>query len=308
MSFPLVGNEKISLAILNALKENRLPHAILIEGDVGLGKHTLAFYLAKAAVCSESNSPCGLCKNCKLGALHPDITVTAPEEKKKNISVAQIRALKTEAYIKPHQAKKRVFIIDCADTLNEQSQNALLKVLEEPPETTMFILIAKSKASLLETVLSRCTILTLSAPQTSEAVNYIKSKTAFSEADIKDALENSQNNIGSALNLLNGKSDSKTYIAAKEFLECFLRGNSFGMLSVTAPLEKSRVDADAFFEDLKIITAQKLRSNTQGYTAVYLSKLYALLQNLEKTLITNINLTLLFCALVSEAEKITLQN
>lgn len=308
MSFPLVGNTKISLAILNALKEHRLPHAILIEGDVGLGKHTLAFYLAKAAVCGEDNSPCGICKDCKLGAFHPDITITAPEEKKKNISVAQIRALKTEAYIKPHQAKRRVFIIDCADTLNEQSQNALLKVLEEPPETTMFILIAKSKASLLETVLSRCTILTLSAPQTSEAVSYIKSKTAFSEADIKEALESSQNNIGSALNLLNGKSDSKTYAAAKEFLECFLRGNSFGMLSVTAPLEKSRIDTDAFFEDLKIITAQKLRSNAQGYTAVYLSKLYSLLQNLEKTLITNINLTLLFCTLVSEAEKITLRN
>ena len=121
MSFPLVGNQKIALAITNALKENRLPHAILIEGDKGLGRHTLAFYLAKAAVCSEDNRPCGICRDCKAVNSHPDITITAPEEKKKNISVAQIRTLKTEAFIKPHQAKKRVFIIDFADLIIRQT-------------------------------------------------------------------------------------------------------------------------------------------------------------------------------------------
>ncbi len=305
MSFPLVGNRKIALAITNALKEGRLPHAILIEGDKGLGRHTLAFYLARATVCGEDNAPCGNCKNCNLGTNHPDITVTTLEDKKKNISVSQIRALKTEAYIKPHQAKRRVFIIDFADTLNEQSQNALLKVLEEPPQTTIFILIAKNKASLLETVISRCVVLTLSAPERSDCISYIKSVSDFSDNEIAEALENSQNNIGMALDFLNGKAVSKTMAAANEFLGHFLRGNSFGMLSVTAEFEKSRIDADSFFADLKYLTAKESRKHVGKNTASLFSKLYSLLSELEKSLITNINLTLLFCTLTSEAEKIT---
>lgn len=305
MSFPLVGNKKIALAITNALNEGRLPHAILIEGDKGLGRHTLAFYLAKATVCGEYNAPCGNCKNCNLGTNHPDISVTTLEDKKKNISVSQIRTLKTEAYIKPHQAKKRVFIIDFADTLNEQSQNALLKVLEEPPVSTMFILIAKNKASLLSTVISRCVVLTLSAPERNECISYIKSVSDFSDIEINEALENSQNNIGMALDFLNGKTVSKTMAAANEFLGHFLRGNSFGMLSATAELEKSRIDTDSFFADLKYLTAKELRKSVGSYKAPLFSRLYSLLSELEKTLITNINLTLLFCTLVSEAEKIT---
>ena len=101
MSFPLVGNSKIALAIGNALREKRLPHAILIEGDVGSGRHTLSRYLSAAAVCSGDNVPCGECRNCELhkSDSHPDIMVTMPEDGKKNIAVSQIRALRNEAYI-----------------------------------------------------------------------------------------------------------------------------------------------------------------------------------------------------------------
>ncbi len=304
MSFPLVGNSSINISITNALKENRLPHAILIEGEKGNGRHTLAFYLARAIVCDNNSAPCGECRNCAMGINHPDISVTAPEENKKNIAVSQVRELKNEAYIKPHMARRRVFIIDFADTLNEQSQNALLKVLEEPPESSLFILIAENKASLLETIISRCVVLTLSAPEKSQALEYIKSLTEYSESEISEALLHSRNNIGKALDLLAGKEDSKTSAAAKEFLECFLRENAFGMLCATVPFEKSRIETDAFFKDLKYFTAERLKQNPKDFKAISLSKLYSLLCELEKSLITNINLSLLFCTLTSRAEQI----
>jgi len=304
MSFPLAGNGKIKIAVTNALKEKRLPHAILIEGDKGTGRHTLANYLAMAMVCSGENIPCKACKNCLMKSNHPDITVTRPEDGKKNIAVSQIRLLKTEAYIKPHQAEKRVFIIDFADTLNEQSQNALLKVLEEPPVSTAFILIAESKASLLDTVLSRCVLLSLTAPEFNESLEYLKANTDFSEEDIASALESAQNNIGEALAVLSGESDSKTVAGAKEFIEHFLRGNSFGMLSATAPFEKNRIEAENFFKDLKYFTVKTITKNTKITESKALSSLYTLLSELEKSLITNINLTLLFCTLVSRAENI----
>ena len=304
MSFPLVGNTKIKLAIENAIKEKRLPHAILIEGDKGTGRHTLGFYLASAIVCSGDNPPCGECRECKKKQNHPDITVIAPEDGKKNIAVSQIRTLKADAYIKPHQAKMRVFIIDFADTLNEQSQNAILKVLEEPPATASFILIAESKASLIETVLSRCVVLSLTAPEKETAAEYIKSTTDYAFEDILSALKTAENNVGVALNLLSGESSSKTKAAAEEFLKHFLKGDSFGMLSAVAEVEKSRIETDAFFKDLKILCMKGLRTNTKSYKSAFLLRLYELLTELQQSLVTNINLTLLFCTLTSRAEAI----
>ncbi len=306
MSFPLVGNSKIALAISNALKEKRLPHAILIEGDVGSGRHTLASYLSAAAACSGEDVPCGACRNCELHKAnsHPDIMVTAPEDGKKNIAVSQIRALRNEAYIKPHLASCRVFIIDFADTMNEQSQNALLKVLEEPPGNAVFILIAESKAALLETIISRCIVLTLNNPETDIALDYILNTENYEKDDILSALASCQNNIGKALMLLKGQSDTKTSAAAKEFLEFLLRGDNWGMLSTTSNFEKNRVEAERFLKDLKYSVAQYLRQNPKKYNAAAMSKFYAELCTLEKSLVANINLNLLFCTLISAATEI----
>ena len=113
MSFPLVGNGRIKESISALVAAKRLPHAVIIEGDVGTGKRTLARYLAKIAVCESDSPPCGDCRNCHLAdaGTHPDIETVAPEEKKKNINVDQIRELRTTAYHSAHTASRRVFII-----------------------------------------------------------------------------------------------------------------------------------------------------------------------------------------------------
>ena len=310
MIFPLVGNTKIKQSVLNFIKENRLPHAILIEGDKGTGRHTLANFISLAAVCEGENAPCSECSACKkaLSLNHPDISVTAPEDKKKSIAVDQIRALKNETNVKPHLAKRRVFIIDFADTLNENSQNALLKVLEEPPGSVMFILIAESKASLLETILSRCVCLTLSTPEENLAIEYIKNNSNFQEEDIKEALSLCSNNIGRALLMLSGKENSETNEDAKRFLKFMLEGNSFGMLEATIKAEKNRLNAAQFIKELKNETVCLLKQNLGGYRASALSRFYDELSELEKSLVLNINLPLLFAALTSKAAEIIIIN
>ena len=306
MRFPLVGNEKIRISVENFIRESRIPHAIIIEGDRGTGRHILSDFLSKAAVCSEDNKPCGVCKNCHLADIysHPDITVTLPEDGKKNIAVSQIRNLKNEAFVKAHQADKRVFIIDCADTMNEQSQNALLKVLEEPPSNIIFILLAESKASFLDTIISRCVILTLNVPSFEEAKAFLNQKGDFSQNDIENALNETQCNIGKAIDLLSGKGDTKTSAAAKEFIQCMMRNDEWGCLSLVAQFEKKRVEADRFFKDLKYHTALCLKKNSNGHTAKKLSSFYSRLSFYEKSLITNVNLGLLFSALTADAAKI----
>ena len=305
MSFPLAGNSKICQAIQNALEEHRLPHAILIDGDVGTGRHTLSAYLSCAIVCSDDNIPCFKCHNCHLAREnnHPDITVLVPEEGKKSISVKQIRQLKANSYIKPHTASSKVFVIDYAHTLNEESQNALLKVLEEPPQNTFFILIAESKASLLTTVISRCVTFSLNVPTSDEALDYISSKTEYPAEDIINVLRDTRNNIGQALEILKGDSDAKTSHLAKEFLQSALRGDQWGMLNILVPFEKNRVETANFFKDLKIYVVEEIKRNPKSVRASSLSKFYDKLLVLEQSLVTNINLPLLFADLVAVAKK-----
>ncbi len=297
----IVGNTKLCETVCNFISTERIPHAILIEGEYGTGKHTLANYLAKAIVCNDRNRPCDNCRNCHLAntSNHPDINIIVPEEDKKNISVGQIRALRDQTVIKPHSAEKRVFIIDCADTMNANAQNALLKVLEEPPKTVMFILISENKASLLDTIISRCVTLSLAAPEQSIALEYIKSKTDFSIEIIKEALESEKNNIGRALNLLNGISASNTETIAMDYLKAALDCDRYTMLKLTLPLAKNRVDASNFIKDLKFSVAKKIRQNPNSVLTKPLMAIYDELYEFELSLITNINLNLLFSNLTA---------
>ncbi|MEE1239775.1 MAG: DNA polymerase III subunit delta' [Acutalibacteraceae bacterium] len=303
MSFPLVGNDRIKAAVTAAVAEKRIPHAILIEGDKGTGRHTLMRFLSKAAVCEGENSPCGVCHGCHLAEIgaHPDITVTAPEDGKKNIAVAQIRSLRTEAYVKPHMAARRVFVIDKADSMNEQAQNALLKVLEEPPADIIFILIAESAASLRDTIISRCTVLSLVPPDMPEAVEYLKKNTQYGVEQIKEALFSTGGNIGAAKIALEGGS-TEVQSSAKSFAELLLSGDEAGMLKITAKFEKSRVLADEFLKELKLSVASEVKKNIGNtHSAKALVSFYNAIAEYEDALKTNINLSLLFCALVCRA-------
>lgn len=305
MKFPLVGNERVAAAVSSFADSGRIPHAILIEGEPGLGRHTLAKYIAALAVCGSQNPPCGECRSCHLADIgtHPDISVTAPEEKKKNIAVAQIRALRLEAYVKPHMAAHRVFIVDRADTMNDQSQNALLKVLEEPPGEVIFILIAESKASFLETVLSRCVLLGLSTPEYGEGLKYLVEK-GFDGQMAASALKTAGNNIGKAMDTLTGRREDKYAAAAESFLSGLFGGSEFELLKITAEFEKDRIGAEAFLKQLKLTAVRLMRDNVNNsvYTAA-MFRIYSEFEKLEGALKTNINLPLMFCTLVCRARE-----
>lgn len=309
MIFPLIGNEKVRQAVLSQIKGDRLPHAIIIEGEKGLGKHTLSAFLSRAALCSQNDKPCGSCQSCHLAAVgsHPDIITVAPEDKKKNIAVAQIRQLRQSAYVKPHLGSRRVFIIDKAETMNEQSQNALLKVLEEPPQGVFFILIAESAAALLETILSRCVVLKLSTPKRCDSAAWISEniKPRREEAVIHRALDDSKGNIGRAVELLRKRNSDSPEAAAKDFADILFTGDEFTMLCLLNRFEKDRPKADVFLSSFKYEISVLLRSNYNDIgKAKILSELYTLCDSFTESLKTNINLSLLFTEMVATVKKL----
>ena len=307
MSFPLVGNGTIKSAVENAIAAHRIPHAILIEGDAGLGRHTLARYIAKAAVCEGEERPCGSCRHCHLSDVgsHPAISVIAPEEGKKQISVDQIRALRAEAFVKAHSAECRVFIIDGAERMNENAQNALLKVLEEPPVGVKFILITLSRTILLSTIVSRCTVLSLSAPERTLAEQYLKDTTDYDLSKISEAVKQTGGNVGAAMVLLYGREDSIAASAAKSFIKLLFEGSAYQMLTALHPLEKNRIATDEFFSELSLLIVAELhRSANNSVRCRVLDSLYENIRKYKELLITNINLPLLFCAFVCSSKEL----
>lgn len=132
---------------------------------MGSGKTKLAHLISRWAVCTSlEERPCGQCAACRkaLSGGHPDIFVAQGGSGSRSFHVDSVREIRADAYILPNEAEHKVYLLLGADTMTEQAQNALLKVLEEPPQRVLFVLTCVSSAALLSTVRSRAQIVTLS--------------------------------------------------------------------------------------------------------------------------------------------------
>ncbi len=236
-----VGNEDTVERLSLMLSSGRVPHAMIFEGDKGTGRRTLARMMARAVACSGENKPCGVCESCRISE-NPDIVTVIPE--KSSITVDQIRSVRNDAYILPNQSEKRVFIIPDANLMNEQAQNALLKVFEEPPRRVVFILTCEYSGQLLSTVVSRAAVFKLSPPDRSAACEYIKQNHPdYDEAAVNDAVRTSSGNIGVALSVLSG--GDKTDITAREILSVIGGRSELELMKALTVLEKDRPFAKA---------------------------------------------------------------
>lgn len=156
--------EKLPIELQRIIASGKIPNTLLFTGNEGTGRSRAARLFAKTLNCrghAEGETvanPCNQCSSCKKMAsgLHPDIIVVSPE--KDRIRIPQIREMCSLISVKPHEAKWRLVLIERADTLGAEASNALLKTLEEPPRRTVFILLASTVATLLPTILSRCSL------------------------------------------------------------------------------------------------------------------------------------------------------
>ena len=153
--------------------EDRLSHAWLLLGGDGMAREALALYVAKTLLCAgPGEKPCGKCIHCRKAekGIHPDLIRLEKEPDKREIPVDRVRALRQEAWVAPNEAGRKVFLIPEADAMNASAQNALLKVLEEPPAAAAFLLLGKTAGAFLPTVRSRClTLRVISEEESAEA-------------------------------------------------------------------------------------------------------------------------------------------
>ena len=194
-----------------------MPHALLIGGDEGSGKFTFALSIAASLVCESRDKgtlPCGECNACRkmLSRSHTDLTLLERDPKRATIGVAQIKDLRRGMYLSPNEAPCKVYIIDEADKMTPEAQNALLIILEEPPRDVYIILLASSLDRILTTIRSRAQYVPMQRFTKEELGRYLPeiSKEArlmrgASPDEYAEILTSASGSIGRALSLLSPK-------------------------------------------------------------------------------------------------------
>lgn len=156
----IIGNERLKEYFSERIISNNFPHAIILEGAYGSGKRSFATALAQACLCQEMDKPCGVCKNCRQikDGVAPDVKIISLPEDKATISVDAVRFIKNDVLSVPCEGDYKFYIVSDAEKMTVQAQNALLKILEEPPSFVVFILLCENANLLLSTIRSRAPV------------------------------------------------------------------------------------------------------------------------------------------------------
>lgn len=237
-----LGNDDVKTAVSAAFALQRFPHAIALLGETGCGKKTMAHIIANALVCrNKENAPCGSCPSCVRAAAgsHPDIRIVEGSGVTRSLSVDAVKAVAADAYRMPEEADVSVFVLLLGSRTGEAAQNKLLKLIEEPPEGAVFILVCNSAEQLLPTIRSRVQSYTLKPPAISEAAEYICAHTQTDPEEAARLAALCGGNIGRMLDEINGgESAQAAEIAVKIAMSITGRGDE--LLKAAAPLQKDR--------------------------------------------------------------------
>jgi DNA polymerase III subunit delta' len=155
----IVGQAAPKRALIAAMRSDRVAGAYLFHGPRGVGKYRMARAFARALLCDEGgDDACGSCSACRrvLSENHPDVHVVGVGDDVTQIKIGDVREARARLSLKPLEGSRQIVIVDNADRLSEESGNALLKTLEEPPPGTVIVLVAAERIQVLETIRSRC--------------------------------------------------------------------------------------------------------------------------------------------------------
>jgi DNA polymerase-3 subunit delta' len=249
------GNETAKRLISECIENGRFPQAVLIEGPQGCGKRTFARLIANAAICEADDNlkPCGVCSHCKkfLSLNHPDIMTFSGSFSARSFSVDSVRKIRTDAFISPNEAARKVYILSDIQNMTEQAQNALLKILEEPPDFVVFLLTCTSKAKLLETIRSRCQQVTLYPVNQKDAVTALTEQLPeISHERILITAGLSNGNIGSAKSVLDDGIIEKASGIIDKTSEALCSHNEYNLLRISGLFEKNSELFIAFIDML----------------------------------------------------------
>ena len=234
----LLGNRRLKENLEASVGSGRISHGYLITGPQGAGKHTLARLLAAAIMCKHAEKPCLTCLNCRkvMADTHPDF-ITVDDEEKATVSVNLIRDARADMYVRPNEAEKKIYMIPRAMDMRPEAQNALLKVLEEPPSYGVFILLADNPEKLLPTVRSRTVELKMQSLPPQILKDVLKKEfPQAGQTEIDGAISRSGGYLGQAKKILQqGESISDK---TRDFVKSYVGKDTVLLMQTLVTMEK----------------------------------------------------------------------
>lgn len=242
----IIGQEEVVGLLKRSVSDDRVGHAYIFTGPVGIGKKTIAHEFAGLLLCQHSTAQgaCGSCTPCLMYERDSNPDYRRIDTEEASIGVDTIRELQADVVIKPRHSSRKVYIVEDADKMTDQAQNCLLKTFEEPPSYVVVILIASNYERLLETIKSRAQRVNFKRYSDQQVLQAVKEKLGQTSEQACLAVEYSDGNIGMALEL----SDSKSFQ--------LMRNSIFELIGAVG-----RGEMDSTLELVNLFDANKDRVN-----------------------------------------------
>lgn len=210
----ILGNDMVKEHFKKAIENHKISHAYILTGEAGMGRKSVANAFAMTLLCEKGgNEPCMMCHSCKqvLSGNHPDL-IYVTHEKPASIGVDEIREqINDTIMIRPYSSYYKIYIVDEAEKMTVQAQNALLKTIEEPPSYAVIILITTNQEAFLPTILSRCVQLKLKPLKDFTVKSYLTEHLNVQEKDAEVCAAFARGNLGKAIHLASSEEFKELY-------------------------------------------------------------------------------------------------
>ena len=249
----IIGQKRLKTILYNSMLHDMLSHAYLFLGPENTGKKHAAMVFAKSLLCLDfKEDPCNLCPSCKKiqNLTHPDLLIIEPE--KNSIKIEAMRHVKRYVGLKPFEAKRKIVIIDRMDKATKEASNSFLKILEEPPLDTIFVLTSPAYHSLLPTIVSRCQKIMFHLLPPSLITDFLREKHSLDKKKAEQLSLLSRGRIGRAL-FLKDNLDLKNRERAFEIISDLSLDRLDVILKSAKSLAKEKEDMDELFEWLFLL-------------------------------------------------------
>ncbi len=267
----VVGHRDIIQYMKDAIEQDKVSHAYILNGQRGSGKKLLAKLFAMALQCESGKSePCGECRSCiqTNNGNQPDI-ITVRHEKPASISVDDVRQqINGDIMIKPYSSPYKIYIVPEADLMTVQAQNAILKTIEEPPEYAIIFLLTENADSLLPTIRSRCVMLKLRNIKDKLVKKYLMEQMQIPDYQADLCAAFAQGNIGRALMLAKSEHFNEIKEEAIQLLKYIDEMELHEIVGAIKEINKYKLEVTDYFDIMTIwyrdILVYKATKNIDG--------------------------------------------